>query len=84
MRTLSSEHSKGIFRQLASVEGATGVKTIIENHDSWVHNAQVQAEIACLMVRPQPAVAQRIARNQQALAPLIHCLTPRSLTLRAP
>jgi hypothetical protein len=83
MRKLASEHTKGIFRQLGGVEGATGVKTIIENHDAWVHNAQVQDQITQAMRmqtmhKPRMAgVSERIARNRAALSGLVQRLPMR-------
>ena len=47
MRRLS--HTKSIFGQLRDTDGATGVKTIIENHDAWVHNDEVRAEITAAL-----------------------------------
>lgn len=76
MRRIARTHSKAIFRQLSQTEGATGVKTIIENHDAWLHNADVQAEITvatrlAVLNRPRGEVtAQRIARQRQSLAAL--------------
>ena len=50
MGILSSQQSKGIFRQLADVDGGAGVKTVIENHDAWVHNESIAAEINATIV----------------------------------
>jgi len=77
MRTLGSQDSKGIFRQLAAIPGASGVKTIIENHDAWLHNAAAEAEItaqirAIALYRLRPAeVMARLAAQREALAPLV-------------
>ena len=77
MRELSSQQSKGIFRQIAEVDGAQGVKTVIENHDAWVHNDEVLEAIDAAMqmaaaARPRgPELTQRIARQRAALGSLV-------------
>ena len=73
MRQLASEQSRGIFRQLADLPGPTGVKTVIENHDAWLHNNEAQDEVTVALrqaaeSRPKsPQVARRIMAQRQAL-----------------
>lgn len=80
MRSLSSQQSKGIFRQLADVAGGAGVKMVIENHDAWVHNDEVEAEITIALcqataARPRtPELSRRLAAQRRALAPLVNIL----------
>jgi hypothetical protein len=74
MRTLS--HTKAIFQQLRATDGATGVKTIIENHDAWLHNEDVRAAITIALrtqltaQRRPDSVQQRIAAQRDQLARL--------------
>jgi hypothetical protein len=85
MRTLSSEQSKGIFRQLADVEAPAAVHTVIENHDAWVRNETVADEVtAALQIvaagKPRSAaVMQKIAAQRRALLSLTTCLPSRLL-----
>lgn len=75
MQSRSSE-SRAIFAQLRA-EPRAAVRSVIENHDAWLHSASVQAEIDATITRRlagQPrlaAVAQRIAEQRQALAALV-------------
>lgn len=75
MRTLS--HTKAIFQQLRATDGATGVKTIIENHDAWLHNEDVCDEITVALrtqlsaQRRPDSVHQRIVAQRDQLARLV-------------
>ena len=86
MSRLSSETSRGIFRQLADVAGGSGVKTVIENHDAWLHNDATEAEItsairaeAAYRSRP-PEIARRIDAQRRALVGLVTALPARIST----
>ncbi len=86
MSRLSSETSRGIFHQLANVPGGSGVKTVIENHDAWLHNLAAEIEItsairAAAAHRLRPArIARRLARQRQSLASLVTHLPARLST----
>lgn len=76
MRQIQSEQSRGIFRQLANLSEPTGVKTVIENHDAWLHNADVEEEIALALLalehRSRPAeTTKKMQAQRQALAGLV-------------
>ncbi len=51
-------HTKEIFQQLADVDAPMGVKTIIENHDAWVHSDPIRRQITAAL-RTQLAHAPR-------------------------
>ena len=69
--------TKGIFEQLADTDGSTGVHTVIENHDAWLHNAAVQLHITAairtqLARSPRPEItARRIELQRQKLQSLV-------------
>ncbi|HUO10849.1 MAG TPA: hypothetical protein VM008_21280 [Phycisphaerae bacterium] len=70
-------HTRDIFEQLADTDGATGVRTIIENHDAWLNNSAVQhhinAAIRTQLARSARAeiVTRRIELQRQRLQALI-------------
>ena len=74
------DDTQALFAQLAAVPGTQGVKNLIENHDAWAHTetvAALRAAWARLAATPRGAALEgRIARQRQALAPLV---TPLSL-----
>ena len=81
MRTLSD--TQKIFHQLADTEGSGGVKVVIENHDAWVHNDNVEASIihalrmyAAKLAR-DPERAARIERQSKRLQQLVTPLRKR-------
>lgn len=77
MQTTLNHNSRAIFRQLAAVPGASGVKTIIENHDAWLHSEETEAEITAALrleavCRPRSAsLNARLEANRQALSSLV-------------
>ena len=82
----SLEDSKLIFQQLAQADDAApggGVRTIIENHDAWTHNASILSQLSIALrthltyaSRPAP-ISQRIARQQRRLQSLVTTLPTR-------
>jgi hypothetical protein len=76
---------RGLFHQLAHTPGSAGVKTIIENHDAWLHNHELSALVSPAMRleivhRARAAgLTERIATQRAALAPLLTRL-PRRLS----
>ena len=65
--------TSAIFAQLAAIPGTQAVKTLIENHDAWSHCDTVQALARARLAAGPRSVMQeaRIARQRQALAPLV-------------
>ena len=82
MRELSN--TKAIFKQIGSTPGGLGVKTIIENHDAWLHNDEIQFTVALrtqLMAQRRPeAVARRIEAQRSGLDRLVTRLPVRFAT----
>ena len=75
------DDTQALFGQLAAIPGALGVKTLIENHDAWAHGeamATMAAAWARVAAMPRnPALEARIARQRQALEPLVTRLSVR-------
>ena len=77
MRTLCS--TQAIFRQLAHAHGpaSDNVKTVIENHDAWLHNADAQIAVSAalrlhLARSPRPeSVTRRIFQQRASLDALV-------------
>ncbi len=67
------DNTRAIFTQLGDFCSGPAVKTLIENHDAWTHNELVESlATARLHLQPRDAATQaRIARQRQALAPLV-------------
>ena len=82
MRELS--HTKAIFQQLGNTPGGQGVKTIIENHDAWLHNDEIQISVALraqLVAQRRPeSVARRIEAQRSRLDRLVTRLPMRLST----
>ena len=81
--------SQAVFEQLASLEasgseaGGGAVKCIIENHDAWIHNCQIETLLNAAhrlqIARSQrdEVVAARIRRQRASLGTLITRLPQR-------
>jgi hypothetical protein len=84
MRHLASEQSRNIFRQIAAVPGPAAVKTVIENHDAWLHNQDAVDELDAMLRRAVECrhrtdeQTRRIAAQRQALS-AVAVVLPRSL-----
>jgi hypothetical protein len=66
--------TRALFQQIAQIEG-DGVKTLIENHDAWLHNGTsvAAANVAGRMLRAQlpPAAGKQVAAQRNRLSPLL-------------
>ncbi len=66
-----------LFAQLAAIPGEGAVKTLIENHDAWTHNAataralNVGLRARAAALSRIPAAQAQIAAQRRALRPLL-------------
>ena len=89
MRSIYDSHA--VFEQLASLDasGSAGeaaggpVKCIIENHDAWIHNAQIETllnaahRLQIARAQRDEVVAAKIRRQRASLGTLITRLPQR-------